>query len=274
MHNHHQYKTNQWYLLLCLIIETLSSVNSKDFLLPGRIPKIGNRVELSILEKILGNKPLKEYIFSKGDKVYYRSSGGRYFKIVTDYSTGSNKEKSFAVASIPAGVVAVCLSSNLSFWFYQIYSNNLDWKSEEILSFPMPSLNASHIKILQNLYLKYSQDIEQHAQSRIVSKNSKYTMEQFKEYKIGYSKKIIDEIDDFIGPLYGLTKEEIEFIKNYEIEFRMADYLSESELAALSRGLVQGMRLAGGDVGGAPSKTRRSVKVARPIEEYDDEELE
>ena len=58
-------------------------------------------------------------------------------------------------------------------------------------------------------------------------------MDQFKEYKIGYSKKIIDEIDDFIGPLYGLTREEVDFIKNYEIEFRMADYLTEEELSAL-----------------------------------------
>ena len=42
-------------------------------------------------------------------------------------------------------------------------------------------------------------------------------------YKIGKSKSIIDRIDDYIGPLYGLSTEEIEFIKNYEIEFRMND---------------------------------------------------
>ena len=42
-------------------------------------------------------------------------------------------------------------------------------------------------------------------------------------YKIGKSKSIIDRIDDYIGPLYGLSPEEIEFIKNYEIEFRMND---------------------------------------------------
>ncbi len=48
-------------------------------------------------------------------------------------------------------------------------------------------------------------------------------IDSFKEYKIGKSKLIIDKIDDLIGPLYGLTKDEINFIKNYEIEFRLVD---------------------------------------------------
>ena len=36
------------------------------------------------------------------------------------------------------------------------------------------------------------------------------------------AKAIIDEIDDYICPLYGLTQEETDFIKNYELEFRLA----------------------------------------------------
>jgi hypothetical protein len=45
----------------------------------------------------------------------------------------------------------------------------------------------------------------------------------FKEYKIGKSKKLIDKIDDVICPLYGLNEEESNFIKNYEIEYRLSD---------------------------------------------------
>jgi len=32
---------------------------------------------------------------------------------------------------------------------------------------------------------------------------------------------LIDRINDLICPLYGLTSEETDFIKNYEIEFRL-----------------------------------------------------
>ena len=48
-------------------------------------------------------------------------------------------------------------------------------------------------------------------------------LDSFREYKIGKSKNIIDEIDDFNGPLYDLTKNEIDFIKHYEIEFHITD---------------------------------------------------
>jgi hypothetical protein len=46
-------------------------------------------------------------------------------------------------------------------------------------------------------------------------------IDSFKEYKIRKSKHLIDKIDDIICPLYGLTPEETEFVKNYEIEFRV-----------------------------------------------------
>ena len=72
------------------------------------------------------------------------------------------------------------------------------------------------------MYNKYLIDIEANANIRTSSGDSTYNVSEFKEYKIVRSKSIIDEIDDTIGVLYGLTKEEIEFIKNYEIEFRMA----------------------------------------------------
>jgi hypothetical protein len=167
-------------------------------------------------------EPLRDYEAIKGEKIYYRTSGGRYFKVVTDYSTGSNKEKLIVVPKGMSKAIAAFLSSNLWFWYYQIYSNNLDWKSDEMLSFPIPNIGFNDIEKANVLFARYTDDIETHANIREVSELSKYTMDKFREYKIGYSKKIIDEID-FIGPLYGLTKEEIEFIKNYEIEFRMAD---------------------------------------------------
>jgi len=48
----------------------------------------------------------------------------------------------------------------------------------------------------------------------------------FKEYKIGHSKYLIDKIDDIICPLYGLTSEETDFIKNYEMKFRLRGVVS------------------------------------------------
>ncbi len=41
--------------------------------------------------------------------------------------------------------------------------------------------------------------------------------------KLENQKKLIDKIDDVICPLYGLNEEESNFIKNYEIEYRLSD---------------------------------------------------
>jgi hypothetical protein len=83
-------------------------------------------------------------------------------------------------------------------------------------------LTDENILFLNKLYDEYQKDIEANANVRQSSGESRYRVAQFKEYKIVKSKSIIDKIDDYICPLYGLTQEECDFVKNYELEFRMA----------------------------------------------------
>jgi len=188
----------------------------------GRIPKIGLDTEKVILDKIWALSPLSSKVRENGNPIYYRTTGGRYFKIVTNYSTGSTKEKAILFEKELSDAIGCILSSNLSFWYYQIISNNLDWKSEELLSFTIPELTDENINDLSSLYQEYQTDIEAKANVRQSSGESRYNVIQFKEYKIVKSKSIIDRIDDYICPLYGLTNEERDFVKNYELEFRMA----------------------------------------------------
>ena len=205
------------------LIDNLEFVEVKDFMLYGRIPKIGNNIERSILQKLFKYSKLGSYIQPTGAPIVYRFAGGRYFKVVTNYSNGSSAERIIYFNNKIANSIGCILSSSLSFWFYQIYSDNLNWKNYEISEFRLPPLTDDNITRLNKLYNQYLNDIEENANIRMSSGTSSYNVSSFKEYKIGKSKSIIDCIDDYIGPLYGLTKEEITFIKNYEIEFRMSD---------------------------------------------------
>ena len=205
------------------LINNLEFVETKDLMLLGRIPKISYNIERNILTKILNQKTISKYLSEKGSPIYYRAAGGRYFKVVTNYSTGSSAEKMLLFSSKLSNSIGGILSSNLSFWFYQIYSDNLNWKSYEIENFTIPYLSDKDIVALEKLYQKYLADIENNAKNRTVTEDSSYHISEFKEYKIQKSKHIIDQIDDLICPLYGLTQEEIDFIKNYEIEFRLSD---------------------------------------------------
>ena len=205
------------------LIDNLQFVDVKGQTLYGRIPKIGSEIEKTILNKLFNYTKLGSLIKTSGSPIIYRFAGGRYFKVVTNYSTGSSAERTiyFANSKI-ADAVGCILSSSLSFWFYQIFSDNLNWKTYEIENFTVPQLSAEDIDYLDKLYSRYLSDIEAKANIRITSGESTYNVDSFKEYKIVCSKAIIDEIDDYICPLYGLTQEETDFIKNYELEFRLA----------------------------------------------------
>lgn len=117
------------------------------------------------------------------------------------------------------------MSSSYFYFYQQVYTDGLNLKRSEIDNFPLPKLDVidqETLTGLTSLYSLYLEDIERNAAIRQSSVTSTHNVTSFKEYKIVRSKTIISKIDDSIGPLYGLTQEEIDFVKNYELEFRMA----------------------------------------------------
>ncbi|MFC2438183.1 MAG: Eco57I restriction-modification methylase domain-containing protein [Prevotella melaninogenica] len=206
------------------LMDNLQFVESLPYVLTARLPKVGSNNETQVLNKILElPHRVKDFFANDGKSLYYRAAGGRYFNVVTDYSTFTSAEKQLNLRYHRQ--IGLCLSSTL-FWFYQqVYTDGLNLKQSEIKNFPLPNFDKMPKEILSvfnKLYSRYLEDIETKANRRIASGDSSYNVDSFKEYKIVRSKAIIDEIDDYICPLYGLTQEETDFIKNYELEFRLA----------------------------------------------------
>jgi hypothetical protein len=52
---------------------------------------------------------------------------------------------------------------------------------------------------------------------------------QTQSFKISQSKEIIDEIDTLLAQHYGFTMEELDFIINYDIKYRMGKELDNEE---------------------------------------------
>jgi len=204
------------------LISNLQFIDSCSVKLKGRYPKISTDTELTILKKLFrAGKPIALLHMKEGKPIYYRTSGGRYFNVITNYSTGSTKEKPIFIRKELADVVGAIMSSNLFYFYQQVYSNGLDLKSYEIDNFPIPNIDLSTVNKIDNAYRKYLKDIEKYV---IKHNNSSYeNVNEYKEYKIYKSKLLIDSIDEIICPLYGLTQKQVEFIKNYEIEYRLRD---------------------------------------------------
>ena len=156
------------------LIDNINFVDVNGYTMTGRIPKIGSKMEKNILTKIFKNTPIKTFYDDKGEPIYYRTTGGRYFKVVTNYPTGSTKEKPLYLQKRLTNAIGCILSSSLAFWFYQIYSNNLDWKTYEIENFTIPQLSTENIEYLDKLYTRYLSDIEAKANIRTTSGKSTY----------------------------------------------------------------------------------------------------
>ena len=63
-----------------------------------------------------------------------------------------------------------------------------------------------------------------------VKKTSHYMLKsglKIETYSYSKQKKIIDEIDKLLASHYGFTEEELDFIINYDIKYRMGDELNE-----------------------------------------------
>ncbi|MDR2755139.1 MAG: N-6 DNA methylase [Planctomycetaceae bacterium] len=205
------------------LLAAMQFTNSRKYCLDGRFPKISLSLEKQILEKLFAEQHSRigSLLQKNGKPIYYRTSGGMYYNVITNYPTKSTKEKPLYFDKKIADTIGAILSSNLFWWYQQVYSNNLDLKSYEIESFPIPveNLNQKIIKQIEKCYNNYLHDIQKNI---VDHQTTEYVhVDSYKEYKIRYSKLLIDLIDDAICPLYGLNNKECDFIKNYEIAFRV-----------------------------------------------------
>jgi len=199
------------------------------------VPKLGNKIEKAILKKVLHSDNSISYLVTKNstNRVYYRTTGGLYWKIFTDFSPKffingkewkSSRETFFAVTEKNQDIICIALlSSNTFWWWYTITSNLRDLNPSDIQGFKFPAtiLNDSNILEIGKKYLK---DLEDN--STMLTRVQKQTGEtQTQSFKISLSKPIIDQIDKLLATHYDFTDEELDFIINYDIKYRMGKEL-------------------------------------------------
>ena len=115
-------------------------------------------------------------------------------------------------------MVAV-LSNDIFWWWYSVTSNMRDLNPADINGFPVPQsiLSDAQLVELSNRYLENLQ-----ANSTMMTRQQKQTGKtETQSFVIKESKAVIEEIDRVLAEHYGLTEEELDFIINYDIKYRM-----------------------------------------------------
>jgi hypothetical protein len=210
-----------------------TSVSTAD-IYAGVLPKIGSATEGSLLSRLYKSprKLIGEFIaHTDGARIYYRNAGGRYWRLVKSFpsyfkssagASRSSTEKMFTVdAEFVKPLVAV-LSSSLFYWFWRVVSNCRHLTDRELFAFsiPLSLLYDNNLSTIQRFADKYETRLNATKQ-RLVTQN-KQTGELVQEvYYASTAKDIIDEIDCVLAKHYGFTDEELDFIINYDIKYRM-----------------------------------------------------
>ncbi|EJF07365.1 type I restriction enzyme R protein [Thiovulum sp. ES] len=197
-----------------VMMKNLSFVESSQFRKYGRIPKVGEEIEIDILTKLFGlPKTLKDYYLENGEPVFYRTSGGRYFHVITNFSTGSSAENSIKVSLTYRDLVGAILSSSLYYWFYSVYSDHLNQKTSDLADFPvdLETFSENQISEISEIYKKYMVELQENS----------YVEGGFRRYIARKSKPLLDQIDLAIYKNFGLSSDEVNFLINFSKEFRV-----------------------------------------------------
>lgn len=194
------------------------------------VPKLGHNLEVSLLKKYMSVRTtMSDFTGRTQNAVFYRITGGLYWKIFTDFapvfyvngvSSSSSRQARFTLADSQHVKPSVAiLSSDFFWWWYTITSNLRDLNPSDWRSFPVPE-SAMNDPKLRELGTQFIADLRSNSKMQVrIQKNTGRTETQL--FKVKKSKKIIDEIDKVLAMHYCCNDEEIDYLVNYDIKFRV-----------------------------------------------------
>jgi len=199
----------------------------------GAIPKLGEPLGKSILLRLKKYTSLGNFKTYNTPYIVYFHNAPQYWVRATDFvpffwneRDGEKISTQVKIICFKTDLEAKCitavLNSSLFYWWYILLSDGRHLNLREIDNFPV-SLDKCGNKIqkkLAELVPKLMKDLKRNANRKECSYKTTGRV-LYDEFFPKNSKKIIDEIDCIMAKHYGFTNEELDFIVNYDIKFRM-----------------------------------------------------
>ncbi|MCC8118951.1 MAG: Eco57I restriction-modification methylase domain-containing protein [Bacteroidales bacterium] len=217
------------------LTSVISYTESTSFDVPAWTPRINHRVQSSIVSKLETENNIENLFISKEQIIYIHRIINNfvkavnfepYFKKSDGTITHSEDFKVLTCSNKDVNTILAFLNSNLFYWYWRIHGDGFHCGFKDIFKFRYsPVSEDKNIKILVETLVK---DLKRN--SLIKTRNQKATgLVYLQTFFVGKSKPIIDEIDKVLAKHYGFTEEELDFIINYDIKYRMGDELNPDE---------------------------------------------
>jgi len=118
--------------------------------------------------------------------------------------------------------LVAALNSDLYWWYYSTNFDMFNQTDANVGEFRYTFKESRELELLSD---KLEADLNRNKISSVVEKRDGGVSKSF-AYDKKKSKPIIDKIDEFLAKHYGFTEEELDFIINYDIKYRMGDELN------------------------------------------------
>jgi hypothetical protein len=207
-----------------------ASRSSHFVVFPASLEKLGSHLECRAFARIVGSKGnfLDGLLPSSKHVVYYTRKFGYFLAFLDrvpamyDLRTGRKRLpselKTLAFRSrdwLLGGIAA--LSSSTFFWFWNVLSDCRNLNRRDLIAFPasIEEMKPALVNELVGLGTRYLQALNETSTEMVKSGL------RIETFDYGSCKPIIDDIDRVLAKHYGFTNEELDFIINYDIKYRM-----------------------------------------------------
>ena len=194
-------------------------------------PKIPSELGVSVINKINAFSDKLNNKFGIGAEVYYHAAPIHWCKCLSDLSKLEEKDLNIADSykQLPFNkeyrdFAFILLNSTLFFFYWIVYSDCYNL-TKKYFNIHIPNIENESFNKLAALFNKELFDKMQIAEYTYKNRGAV----RFAQFFPKQSKPVIDEIDTVLARHYGFTDEELDFIINYDIKYRMGDELNSTD---------------------------------------------
>lgn len=191
------------------------------------VAKCGSPVARSALEKLDSAKGTRAVAWLVGrctSPLFFHRTPGYwirmmdfepYFRSPTATRSVHHIRELSAVGKREASFIGCVVSSSLYFYWFFSLGNCRNLTLDDVRQFPIGKPSGSSLDRAEELFSRLMSDYQKNS---VISRRGKT---EFQEFNWGLSKPIVDEIDGLLAEHYGLSKEEQDFVINYDLKIRM-----------------------------------------------------
>ena len=216
------------HLFRGIIFNSVSDIRSGR----GIFPKVANETQISLFHRLYGEAtapissylkagPTTEFVFYQEAMQYWAKAtwGLPFYQKNGNEGPPPHGRFIYTEESSSGRSIVSVINSSLFYLYFLTYGDCFHLSSALVGNFPIRDtiLRDSGLSRLSHMLMK---DLHKNSQKKTIGTKGGDLI-TYEEFFVRRSKPIIDEIDQVLSQHYGFTEEELDFIINYDIKYRM-----------------------------------------------------